>query len=121
MQSKRGWIWSRNVLGEDTWTATLRFRVSGQGKRLFGDGFALWFTQNKFHVDGSIHGFTDKFTGARGGVGLVNTPSRACRPLQSRFAFISLRMHLFCCRFGLVDASVGLPCVLRLSGLLSPQ
>jgi hypothetical protein len=64
VQSKRGWIWSRAALDADEWTATLRFRVSGQGKRLFGDGFALWFTQNRFHTDGALHGFSPKFTGA---------------------------------------------------------
>lgn len=42
---------------------TLRFRVSGQGKRLFGDGFALWVTQDAYHKDGPLHGYSDTFTG----------------------------------------------------------
>ena len=63
VQSKRGWLWSRSALAADQWTITLRFRVSGQGKRLFGDGFALWVTQHRYHADGPIHGFVDKFTG----------------------------------------------------------
>jgi hypothetical protein len=38
-QSKKGWLWSeRNWGSMDAWTITLRLRVSGQGKRLFGDG-----------------------------------------------------------------------------------
>ena len=37
--------------------------MSGQGKRLFGDGFGLWFTQHQYHVDGPIHGFSDTFVG----------------------------------------------------------
>lgn len=38
-QSKKGWLWSeKNWNYLDGWTATLRLRVSGQGKRLFGDG-----------------------------------------------------------------------------------
>lgn len=62
-QSKRGWLWARSPLSANQWTITLRFRVSGQGKRLFGDGFALWFTQNRYYSDGPIHGFADKFIG----------------------------------------------------------
>lgn len=62
-QSKRGWIWSRGQTDKDEFTITVRFRVSGQGKRLFGDGFALWLTQDAYHKDGSLHGYTDKFTG----------------------------------------------------------
>ena len=42
---------------------TLRFRVSGQGKRMFGDGFALWVTQDGYHKDGALHGYADTFTG----------------------------------------------------------
>ena len=38
-QSKKGWLWSaRNWNYLDAWTVTMRLRVSGQGKRLFGDG-----------------------------------------------------------------------------------
>lgn len=38
-QSKKGWLWSERNWGSlDSWTITLRLRVSGQGKRLFGDG-----------------------------------------------------------------------------------
>lgn len=61
--SKRGWIWQKSPLGLDEWSTTLRFRVSGQGKRLFGDGFALWFTQNKYYADGPLHGIKDTFAG----------------------------------------------------------
>ena len=62
-QSKKGWVWARAPLDADVWSAVIKFRVSGQGKRLFGDGFALWFTQSRFITDGSLHGFTDKYTG----------------------------------------------------------
>ena len=38
-QSKKGWLWStRNWNYLEQWTITLRLRVSGQGRRLFGDG-----------------------------------------------------------------------------------
>lgn len=57
-------MWSRKPLDLNEWTLTLQFRVSGQGKRLFGDGFAVWFTTDPYHRDGPVHGFQDKFLGA---------------------------------------------------------
>ena len=63
MQNKRAWLWSSNSLSVDQWSATLRFRVSGQGQKLFGDGFAFWVTESRFIVDGPVHGYTDKFVG----------------------------------------------------------
>ena len=42
-QSKRGWIMNSENVARSDWVATLHFRVSGQGDRLFGDGMALWF------------------------------------------------------------------------------
>jgi mannose-binding lectin 2 len=50
-------------MDKDEFTITVRFRVSGQGKRLFGDGFALWVSQDAYHKDGPLHGYVDKFTG----------------------------------------------------------
>lgn len=63
-QSKRGYIWSTDTIGRDEFSAILTFRVSGQGKRWFGDGLALWITSSPTnHVDGENHGFTDRYTG----------------------------------------------------------
>ena len=61
--SKRAAAWSLSKTPLDDWSATLRFRVSGQGRRLFGDGLAFWFTTQATHKDGPLHGFTDMFTG----------------------------------------------------------
>ena len=44
-------------------TISVYFRVSGQGQTLFGDGFALWLTDSNRYREGSLHGFTDTFTG----------------------------------------------------------
>ena len=33
-QSKRGHIWSKNTIGRNEFSAILKFRVSGQGKRM---------------------------------------------------------------------------------------
>lgn len=62
-QSKRSSAWNTAPLGHDEWSATIRFRVSGVGKRLFGDGLALWYTTREHHEDGTLHGFTPTFTG----------------------------------------------------------
>ncbi|OQR87920.1 lectin [Achlya hypogyna] len=65
-QSKRGYIWSKNALGQLTrpeFSMILTFRISGQGERWYGDGIGLWVTTEPRHVDGINHGFTDKFTG----------------------------------------------------------
>lgn len=61
-QSRKGYLWSNTKLeGRDEWSATLRFRVSGQGKRFFGDGLAFFATQHPYYREGSLHGFTDVF------------------------------------------------------------
>ena len=63
-QSKQGYLWNNQGIAEsDRWTARLRFRVSGQGKTLFGDGLGLWFTQHERYQPGSIFGFTPSFVG----------------------------------------------------------
>jgi mannose-binding lectin 2 len=62
-QSKRASAWATARLDREEWSATVRFRVSGQGKKLFGDGLALWFTGHSTHKDGTLHGFTDTFKG----------------------------------------------------------
>jgi hypothetical protein len=62
-QSKSGWLWSSTPMLADAWSATLRFRVSGQGKSLFGDGVALWFTRDRAFVPGPLHGHAAAFEG----------------------------------------------------------
>ena len=62
-QSKKGSVWSKKSLGVASFSTILQFRISGQGKTFFGDGIALWITQNSYHVDGIIHGSAEKFIG----------------------------------------------------------
>lgn len=62
-QSKKGYLWQTQPLGRDTFSAILTFRISGLGKRWFGDGIGLWFTNHQSFVAGVNHGFTDSFTG----------------------------------------------------------
>lgn len=62
-QSKRGAVWSRRPLGVEKWSTVLDFRISGQGKKYFGDGLALWFTTQNRYFEGEFHGNKPKFTG----------------------------------------------------------
>lgn len=65
-QSKRGGLWATAKLEGDraeAWSATLRFRTSGQGQRLFGDGVALWATTSASAAPGELLGFSPTFRG----------------------------------------------------------
>mmetsp|Transcript_44897 Transcript_44897/g.123027 ORF Transcript_44897/g.123027 Transcript_44897/m.123027 type:complete len:150 (-) Transcript_44897:1603-2052(-) len=62
-QSKKGAVWSRKSLGTDTFSTILKFRISGQGKKFFGDGMALWVMQQAYFVEGDLHGSVERFTG----------------------------------------------------------
>ena len=62
-QSKKGSLWSKRALGVDSFSTILQFRISGQGKNFFGDGIAMWITQNSYHMDGIVHGGAEMFVG----------------------------------------------------------
>jgi mannose-binding lectin 2 len=62
-QSKKGWLWNDAKVMADGWSATLRFRISGQGRAMYGDGLAFWFTTDSFYVPGDLHGHSDTFRG----------------------------------------------------------
>ena len=62
-QSKRGHIWSSRRVDVHDWSVVLEFRVSGQGKTLFGDGLAFWFTDMPNIRNGEVFGVVDDFKG----------------------------------------------------------
>ena len=62
-QSKKGALWARKSIGVPTFSSIFKFRISGQGKNFFGDGIALWITQQGYYQEGNLHGSTEKFTG----------------------------------------------------------
>ncbi|KAF0719139.1 Aste57867_1253 [Aphanomyces stellatus] len=62
-QNKKGYIWNNEVISRDTFVTVLTFRISGQGKKWFGDGIGLWLTKNQNYVYGENHGFTSDFSG----------------------------------------------------------
>ena len=63
-QSKRGTLWARSNVGTfSEISATMTFRISGQGSKLFGDGIGLWLTTSPRPSQGSLHGMDPKFEG----------------------------------------------------------
>ena len=49
-------------VGMHNWEVVIQFQVHGQGKHLFGDGFAFWYTKEKGQT-GPVFGSKDYFTG----------------------------------------------------------
>lgn len=62
-QNKRGYLWNIVPIEKDELSAIVAFRISGQGKRWFGDGIGLWITQHINYQHGHFHGFTEKYVG----------------------------------------------------------
>ena len=62
-QSKRGHIWTTNVIDRDELATVITYRIHGQGRKWFGDGIGIWFTQEPVWKNGDNHGFTDKYIG----------------------------------------------------------
>ena len=64
--SKRGWIYNSFPTHSTEWTMELKFRISGQGQTLFGDGMALWVSPTPYSVfakGGSAFGVPDTIEG----------------------------------------------------------
>ena len=62
-QSKKGALWATKALGTTEVSVAMKFRISGQGKKYFGDGMALWLTDARNYRAGDFHGATEKFKG----------------------------------------------------------
>eukprot|EP01137_Pigoraptor_chileana_P014953 Opistho-2@70243 len=61
-QSKQGYLWAKLPNHMTAWELTIDFKVWGQGKRLFGDGWAFWYTKERAEM-GAVFGSKDYFTG----------------------------------------------------------
>ncbi|PIK54689.1 putative vesicular integral-membrane protein VIP36 [Apostichopus japonicus] len=46
-QSRQGAIWNKVANRCPHWEMHVHFKVHGQGRTLFGDGFALWYTKER--------------------------------------------------------------------------
>ncbi|KAI9330755.1 legume-like lectin family-domain-containing protein [Obelidium mucronatum] len=61
-QSQKGWLWARMpVVTQKSWVVEFEFKVHG-GDRLFGDGFAFWYTKGRRQL-GDVFGSADMFEG----------------------------------------------------------
>eukprot|EP00118_Oscarella_pearsei_P025312 m.307970 g.307970 ORF g.307970 m.307970 type:complete len:319 (+) comp43144_c0_seq1:74-1030(+) len=61
-QSKSGMLWNRIPAKIRNWEVQVQFKVHGQGKNLFGDGFAIWYAKERNEF-GDVFGSRDYFTG----------------------------------------------------------
>jgi len=61
-QTKRGALWNKKPWTQNGFQMTVQFSVNGQGKSLFGDGFALWYTKGHGSL-GSALGNNEIFDG----------------------------------------------------------
>lgn len=62
-QAKKGALWNQIPFqGTTGWEMLVQFDINGQGKSLFGDGFALWYTEGRGEL-GYALGNKEKFTG----------------------------------------------------------
>ncbi|XP_072029842.1 vesicular integral-membrane protein VIP36-like isoform X2 [Amphiura filiformis] len=61
-QSRSGSIWNKVPLRVPNWEMHCHFKVHGQGKSLYGDGFALWYTKDRMRA-GDVFGNQDYHTG----------------------------------------------------------
>lgn len=61
-QSRKGGIWNNMPCMLRHWELHVHFKVHGQGKDLFGDGFAIWYTRDRLEL-GPVFGNRDYFSG----------------------------------------------------------
>ncbi|XP_064382377.1 vesicular integral-membrane protein VIP36-like [Halichondria panicea] len=61
-QSKNGMLWNTVPVVMHNWEILIHFAVHGQGKTLFGDGSAIWYTKERGEK-GPVLGNRDYFTG----------------------------------------------------------
>ncbi|KAL4231269.1 Vesicular integral-membrane protein VIP36 [Mactra antiquata] len=61
-QSSQGAIWNSIPCNVRNWELHVHFKVHGQGKSLFGDGFAIWYARDRLQL-GPVFGNKDYFVG----------------------------------------------------------
>lgn len=61
-QSEKGWLWSRLPLSVSNWQMEVEFAVDGKASSMYGDGFAIWITEDRA-VTGPVFGSKDNFKG----------------------------------------------------------
>ncbi|KAL5263422.1 hypothetical protein ACHWQZ_G008706 [Mnemiopsis leidyi] len=62
-QSKAGRVWNTIPLMSRNWEILMEFKVHGQGRTLYGDGFALWYSHERQLMAGPVFGAKNGFNG----------------------------------------------------------
>lgn len=57
-----GSVWNQLPCFSRNWEIDVNFKVSGKGKDLFGDGFAIWYAKERM-IEGPVFGSKDLFSG----------------------------------------------------------
>ncbi|KAK7109110.1 vesicular integral-membrane protein VIP36-like [Littorina saxatilis] len=88
-QSRQGAIWNNVRCHVQNWELHVQFKVHGAGKNLFGDGMAIWYTQERMQL-GPVFGSRDLFTGL--GI-FLDTYSNHNGPHNHQHPFISAMIN----------------------------
>ncbi|CAF1009465.1 unnamed protein product [Rotaria magnacalcarata] len=62
VQSKAGGLWNRIPVYYPDWEMHVQFKVFGEAKTLFGDGFVIWYVRDP-KIAGPVYGSKDFFQG----------------------------------------------------------
>jgi mannose-binding lectin 2 len=84
-QSMSGSIWNQIPCWTRNWELIVDFKVSGRGKDLFGDGFAIWYARDRM-IAGPVFGSKDLFSGL---AIIVDTYSNHNGPHNHQHPYIS--------------------------------
>ncbi|WVQ72960.1 hypothetical protein IAR50_002522 [Cryptococcus sp. DSM 104548] len=60
--SQQGWLWARMPLSVSNWQIDVDFKVDGKANNIFGDGFAMWVSQDRAKT-GPVFGSVNFFKG----------------------------------------------------------
>ena len=61
-QSRVGGLWSTIPVVYPDWEIQVQFKVHGENKNIFADGFAIWYVKTPLKI-GPVFGYEDPFSG----------------------------------------------------------
>lgn len=88
-QSMSGSVWNQQNCWIRNWEVTVDFKVSGKGKDLFGDGFAIWYARERM-IMGPVFGSKDLFSGL---AIIIDTYSNHNGPHNHQHPYISAMVN----------------------------
>ncbi|KAL0277462.1 UNVERIFIED_CONTAM: hypothetical protein PYX00_004728 [Menopon gallinae] len=88
-QSKQGAIWNSVPCNVRNWELQIHFKVHGQSKELYGDGFAIWYAKDRMKL-GPAFGSIDYFQGL---AVILDTYSNHNGPHKHQHPYISAMVN----------------------------